>query len=146
MLGGVTRAKTRETRGNTYSKLRVNGLVGDVVGNVLDLRIVLARSRSHGRSAGESGDGGREVTGGGDGAGDASSTDGGRAESEVCSEAGRLGAKLLGRGSQAAGDGRHCFVEEGRGQLRVATQNLPFSEFVKESCDEEGEPGVTESG
>jgi hypothetical protein len=51
--GGVLRgAKSRPRQnligiGNTHSKLRVNGLVGDIVGNVLDLRIVFTLSGRH---------------------------------------------------------------------------------------------------
>lgn len=35
--------------GVTHSKLRVNGLVGDIVGNILDLRIVFTLGSHVGR-------------------------------------------------------------------------------------------------
>lgn len=38
----------RRGQGVTHGKLRINGLVGDIVGNVLDLRIVLAGLGGHG--------------------------------------------------------------------------------------------------
>lgn len=46
---------------STYSKFRVNDLVGDKVGNVLDLGVVVVGRGAHGRRTGFSGSGSREV-------------------------------------------------------------------------------------
>src|SRR4051812_28942931 len=53
-LGGGVSSGSRNGRGSgtpaagkTHSKVRVNGLVCDIVGDILDLGIVLARLRSH---------------------------------------------------------------------------------------------------
>lgn len=100
----------------TYSKVRVNWLVGDVVGNVLDLGVVGVGRGHVGSSRQLSNRGGKVVAGGRNGAGDASSTDGGRAAGGGGDEARGLESELLGGGSQAAVDSRHghCRGREGR--------------------------------
>lgn len=54
--GGVAKSSQAQ-KAKTHGKLRVNLLVGDIVGNVLDLRIVFTGSGGHVGSSGGSGNG-----------------------------------------------------------------------------------------
>lgn len=118
-----SRASTRGRGSSTHSKLRVDGRVGHVVGNVLDLRIVLAGTGSHdGRSGGSGGRrreagvaaaGGRRSKGCCPGTGQRSGGGG------CCAQAASgLVADLLGSCSQTTIDGRHDEGEEEGRELR----------------------------
>lgn len=100
--------------GRTYSKLRVNGLVGDKVGNVLDLGVVFSGTGSHvGRAGQSSSRSGKGVAGGRKRAGDAKGADGGRADgSGARQNASRLETQLLGGGTQATVDSGHDAVNQ----------------------------------
>lgn len=53
--------KAGQKKKSTYSKFGINDLVGNKVGNVLDLGVVVVGRGAHGRRTGFSGSGSREV-------------------------------------------------------------------------------------
>lgn len=89
----------------THSELRVNGLVGDIVGNVLDLGIVFTVGRRHDGRSRLSGGRGREVAVGGGSRSNCSKRSGTGAGGERGSKADA--SQLLGGRPKAPIDSRH---------------------------------------